>query len=86
MPIDPEDEVPLYVQLADLLRDQIDRGEIRPRRPIPSKRSLIEEFGISAGTVERALSVLKDQGYLKTVMGKGLFVTDPHERPHAAGG
>jgi DNA-binding GntR family transcriptional regulator len=35
--IDPEGDVPIYVELADLLRGQIDRGEIPERRPIPSK-------------------------------------------------
>jgi DNA-binding GntR family transcriptional regulator len=30
--------------------------------------------------VERAVDVLKADGYLKTVLGRGLFVTEPDER------
>jgi GntR family transcriptional regulator len=80
MAIDPEGDIPIYVQLADLLRAQIDRGEIPERRPIPSKRQLVQEHGVAQGTVERALDVLKAEGYLKTVMGRGLYVVPAAER------
>jgi DNA-binding GntR family transcriptional regulator len=80
MAIDPEGDIPVYVQLADLLRGQIDRGEIPERRPIPSKRQLVQEHGIAQGTVERALAVLKAEGYLKTVMGRGMYVVPAGER------
>jgi DNA-binding GntR family transcriptional regulator len=80
MVIDPEGDVPIYVQLADLLRERIDRGEIAERRPIPSKKTLIQEFGIAQGTVERALAVLKAEGYLKTVIGRGMYVVPAAER------
>lgn len=80
MPLNPLDEVPLYLQLADLLKQQIDSGEIEPRRPIPSKVRLQQEHGVSQGTVEHALAVLKEAGYVKTIMGKGMFVTSPAER------
>jgi DNA-binding GntR family transcriptional regulator len=77
--LDYEGDIPLYRQLADLLRGQIKSGAIPPRRPIPSKRYLTETYGVSAGTVERALDVLKADGMLKTVMGRGLYVTDRSE-------
>lgn len=80
MPLDPLDKVPLFLQLADLLKQQIDSGEIQPRRPIPSKRALQQEHGVSQGTAEHALAVLREAGYIETVIGKGMFVTDPAER------
>jgi GntR family transcriptional regulator len=78
--IDSETDVPVYQQLAAILRGKIDSGEIPPRRAIPSKRTLAEEYSISPGTVERAIQTLRAQGYLKTVLGRGLYVRPPEER------
>lgn len=72
--------MPLYRQLAGELRRQIGSGEIPVHRPIPSKKTLVQQYGVSPGTVERALDVLKDEGLLETVQGRGLYVTDPRDR------
>jgi GntR family transcriptional regulator len=78
--IDPDADVPVYQQLAAILQRKIDSGEIPPRRAIPSKRVLSEEFRVSPGTVERAIQALRAEGYLKTVMGRGLYVRPVEER------
>jgi GntR family transcriptional regulator len=74
MELDVDGIVPLWEQLAVVLRGRIERGEIPPGRAIPSKRSLVQEFGISPTTVDRATGALKGEGLLVTVIGKGLFV------------
>jgi GntR family transcriptional regulator len=78
--IDSAADVPVYQQLAAILREKIDSGEIPPRRAIPSKRLLSEQYRVSPGTVERAVQALRAEGYLKTVMGRGLFVRPLEER------
>jgi DNA-binding GntR family transcriptional regulator len=78
--IDHDGDVPLYLQLAAILRDQIDSGEIPARRAIPSKKTLIQQHGVSATTVEAALGELRRDGYLKTVIGRGLYVVPAKER------
>ncbi|HEV2451159.1 MAG TPA: winged helix-turn-helix domain-containing protein [Streptosporangiaceae bacterium] len=80
MAIDSETDVPVYQQLAAILRTQIDSGEIKPHRAIPSKRVLSQDYHVSPGTVERAIQALRAEGYLKTVLGRGLFVRPPEER------
>jgi GntR family transcriptional regulator len=80
MSIDYEGDVPIYQQLARILREQIDAGEIPPRHAIPSKRTLMQEYGVAGGTVERALDELRADGYLKTVLGRGLYVIPAGER------
>lgn len=77
--IEPEGDVPIYEQLAGILRDLITSGTIPPRRSIPSKRTLVQDYEVAPGTVEHALAVLKAEGRLKTVLGRGLFVTPPSE-------
>ena len=82
--IDHDSDVPVYVQLAEILRGQIDRGEPAPRRPVPSKRTLMQEYGIAGGTIDKAMGLLRADGLIKTVRGKGLFVTAREERVSGA--
>jgi GntR family transcriptional regulator len=86
MVIDSEADVPVYQQLAAILRRKIDSGEIPPRRAIPSKRVLSEEYRVSPGTVERAVQALRAEGYLKTVLGRGLFVRPMEDRQNCPRG
>jgi len=78
--------VPVYLQLAAILRRQIERGELAPRRPVPSKRQLTQTYGIAGGTVDKALAVLRGEGLVKTVRGRGIYVTAPEERHLAQAG
>ena len=61
-----------YVQLAGLLRDRIKAGAIGPR--VPSIMELADETGLSAATVKRALGILRDEGLIYAVPGRGTFV------------
>ena len=59
-------------QLAGLLRDRIKAGKIGPR--VPSIMELADETGLSAATVKRALGLLRDEGLIYAVPGRGTFV------------
>jgi len=72
--IDHDSPTPLYLQLAALLRSQIERGTLTNR--VPSVKTLSQEHGVSHITVEKALAVLKDEGIVISVIGKGSFVAE----------
>lgn len=74
MRIDNDSPEHPYVQLAGLLRERIRAGKIGPR--IPSIMELADESELSAATVKRALALLRDEGLIYTVPGRGTFVTD----------
>ena len=74
MTIDHEGDVPVYLQLAAILRGRIERGELAPRRPLPSINRLAQEYGIARGSVEKAVQVLRDEGLVRTVIGRGVYV------------
>lgn len=76
--IDHDAETPLYLQLAAILRDQIARGELTRR--IPSLKTLTQRYGISHITAEKALGVLRDEGLVRSVIGRGTYVVPPAER------
>ena len=70
--LDHDSGEPLYLQLADLLRRQIDRGELTSR--VPSVKTLSQDHGVSHVTTEKALAVLRDEGLIRSVVGKGFYV------------
>lgn len=70
--IDHDSPTPLYIQLAALLRGQIEDGTLTGR--VPSVKTLTQEHEVSHITAEKALAVLKDEGIVHSVIGKGTFV------------
>jgi GntR family transcriptional regulator len=79
--IDHLSGTPVYVQLAALLRGQIERGEIEPDRPLPSYTTLIQQHEVARGTAAKAVQLLVGEGLVKIVPGRGAYVTKPSERP-----
>jgi GntR family transcriptional regulator len=76
--VDHDAEEPLYLQLAAILRGQIESGELERR--IPSVKTLTQQYGVAQGTAERALAVLRAEGLIRSRMGRGHFVVPPTER------
>jgi GntR family transcriptional regulator len=67
---------PLYTQLADILREMITSGELQPRSLLPSESYLQQEQGIARGTVRTAIGILRDEGLVVTISGRGTFVKE----------
>ena len=72
MSVDHDSATPLYVQVADLLRARISSGQISAR--LPSLVTITQEFGVSHITAEKAVGVLRDEGLVETVVGRGTYV------------
>lgn len=70
----------IYIQLADLLRTQIYHKQLEER--VPGIRELAEEYSINAKTVNKAITLLIDEGLLYRIRGKGTFVTDTNTHPN----
>ena len=80
-----------YLQLYRQLRQDIVSGLLPLGAKLPSKRSFAEELGVSVITVEHALALLTDEGYLLSRPRSGFFVSFGGGRarrpaPGAAGG
>jgi len=74
--LDPDGPVPLYQQLADVLRRQIEAGELAPNRPVPSELTLQQTYGVSRDTARHSLKVLREAGLVVTIRGKGTYVRE----------
>jgi DNA-binding GntR family transcriptional regulator len=76
MTIDHDAGEPVWMQLAGILRGQIESGQIAPGKLLPSTSRLMQEYGVSDGTVKRAISALRDEGLVNSVVGRGVFVVE----------
>jgi GntR family transcriptional regulator len=75
--IDRDAVMPLFLQLAGILRGRIESGEYPAGRRIPSRLELEQEFDLAPGTVVKALDTLKTEGLLISQQGRGTFVAEP---------
>jgi GntR family transcriptional regulator len=65
---------PLYLQLKELLVGGLESGEWRPGETIPSESELAARFGVSLGTVRKAIDALVVDNLVIRRQGKGTFV------------
>ena len=65
---------PLYLQIKALLERSLDAGEWRPGEAIPSEHELARRFGVSQGTVRKAIAALAAGNLVVRRQGKGTFV------------
>jgi GntR family transcriptional regulator len=65
---------PLYLQIKALVEAALERGEWRPGEAIPSEILLAARFGVSQGTVRKAINALAADNLVVRRQGKGTFV------------
>jgi GntR family transcriptional regulator len=75
-PIFGDSPIPLYVQLADVLRQRIARGQWRAGDRLPSLDDLGRQFDLARVTVRQAVDVLAREGIVSPQQGRGTFVTE----------
>lgn len=68
---------PIYVQLQNLIRENITSGMWQPGETIPSELMLVQQFGIARMTVRQAIDGLIREGLLVRARGRGTFVSAP---------
>lgn len=66
--------VPIYEQIKEQIINQIMSNELIEGDSIPSIRSLANDIKISVMTIKKAYDELENEGYIKSVQGKGTFV------------
>lgn len=68
------DTAPRYLQIADLMRQRIGRGQWPVGEKLPSLDELVAEFGVARVTVRQAVDVLAREGLVSPQQGRGTFV------------
>lgn len=68
------DEAPKYRALADELRADISAGRLTVGGRMPTKATLMSDHGVALGTIDRALSILRSEGLIKSEQGAGTWI------------
>jgi GntR family transcriptional regulator len=82
--IDSNDARPVYLQLAAQIKDQVQRGQLKPGQSLPSVRDLADSLRINLHTVRHAYSLLQDQKIVIVRLGQPTRVADLRRHPAAA--
>ena len=71
-----QSNIPIYVQLIDVIKLQIVSGKLKPGDKLKSVRDLAMEYGVNPNTMQKALAELEWDGLLYTVRTTGRYVTE----------
>ncbi len=66
--------IPIYEQIETAIKQAIFSNELKEDEVLPSVRTMANDLKISFLTVKKAYDELEQEGYIKTVQGKGSFV------------
>jgi GntR family transcriptional regulator len=72
-----DQRLPAYARLRDVLSERIGSSEWKADQPIPPESKLAKQYGLSIGTVRKAVDGLVSEGLLERKQGSGTFVRGP---------
>lgn len=73
--VDPDLEMAPFQQIAEQLREFVERGDLRPGDSLPTVRQLAVDLGVAPNTVARAYTDLQDAGWLTSDGRRGTRVS-----------
>lgn len=71
-----QNSTPLYEQLYAQLAAQIRSGELAPGSPLPGRRTMANQLGVSVNTVDAAYQMLAAEGLAEARPRSGFYVQD----------
>jgi DNA-binding GntR family transcriptional regulator len=75
--LDHDSIVPLYEQITEKIKEDIQKGVFDSNRRLPTEGQLAEQYNVSRITIRRAISELVEEGLVNRKQGKGTFVCGP---------
>lgn len=67
---------PKYVQLIEIIKDAIQKRELLPQAQLPNEDELAIQYGMSRGTVRKAIAELQRTGLVRKEQGRGTFINE----------
>ncbi len=73
---DPNNTVPIYLQIIYSIKHQVATGRLKPGEQLPTVRMLATDLRINPNTVARAFDILDTEGVITTQRGRGTYVRE----------
>lgn len=77
---DKKAQRPIYLQIADAIMYQIEKGILIEGTALPSINDFNVKFGVARDTVERSYKELKKRGFIHSIKGRGYFIISAKEK------
>lgn len=77
--IEPESEIPIYLQITNQIIEGIARGLIQPGHSLPSVRTFAADLGVNMHTVNKSYHQLEEKGIIRIVPKSGAIITAPNK-------
>ena len=74
------DNIPIYIQLVEMIKTDIVSGKYQPGDKLPAVRDMAMELGVNPNTVQRAFSELEREELVKSDRTNGRYVTDDKKK------
>ncbi len=74
--LEPESEIPIYMQLRQQVINGIAQGALKPGDMLPSVRQMAVDLGINLHTVNKAYTLLQNEGFVKIYDRKGVMIVE----------
>lgn len=68
--------IPKYVQLIEIIKDAINQQQLLPQEQLPNEDEIAAQYGMSRGTVRKAIAELQRMGLVRKEQGRGTFVNE----------
>jgi len=78
--IEFDERIPIYLQIMDLVKKRIGKGDLKGGDKLPSVREMAEELKVNPNTVQKAYQELEREGIIFTLRGMGSFITQDSEK------
>ena len=83
--INAEDPRSPYIKIAASIRAAILSGELEPEQQLPTGDELAKFFGVTRATIGSAIRLLRDEGFVRSRAGGGVYVSAQASLPMPAG-
>ena len=81
--LDADQKTPLYEQLYAALADEIRTGQRAPGTPLPGRRTMAAQQGVSVNTVDAAYQMLAAEGLAEPRPRSGFYVQKTYGMLHS---
>lgn len=75
--MDMKSDIPIYMQLRNEIVVGISKGALKVGEALPTVRQMAEDIGVNTMTVNKAYTMLKQEGFIETDRRRGSVVCSP---------
>lgn len=76
MGMNPDDVIPKYVRIRDIIESDVRRGVFTPGGRLPTMRELAKRFQTTPVTLSKSIELLERDGWLRCKHGRGIFASE----------